>query len=422
MGIKRKIKKRLLSLKVSFHISKLNHLNRMKSLIKRPQIFFENTYTGKKIVLLALYEKGTIRPDIENLIRVAKAQGAYILGINTLKLTHPEKYKDLFDCYIERYNFGRDFGSYKLGLNHIFQQQWDKECPRLLLLNDSVFYSKKNLRGFIKNLLTTEVEVLGATENHEINHHLGSFCISISNSVIKNLIFKEYWKNYSNSDIRPIVISQGEMKLSKLLRKCVSSPDNLSVLFDLSWLSNYLNNNKEILNNISDFYHTQDFYNGGKQRQSLQAVAARLINHYLQLDPSLLKGEMALEKKIETGKVYFVNSPEGIVKSIDCSTKETDIDSIRQRVYEEIKNNLLEHFAIGSQIHHNAILLHHLGLPLIKCDGLYRGMFSITDIVKISEQLSADEAPLFKRLMFSKPFGATTLRGWKKTAFLRGFI
>ena len=92
------------------------------------------------------------------------------------------------------------------------------------------------------------------------------------------------------------------------------------------------------------------------------------------------------------------------------------------RVLEELQNDLMECFTAGSQIHQNNILLHHLGMPLIKLDALYRGMFSIEDVEKIATQLDAQETDSFRRLMFSKPFGGNTLFGWKRAAFYRGLI
>jgi len=98
------------------------------------------------------------------------------------------------------------------------------------------------------------------------------------------------------------------------------------------------------------------------------------------------------------------------------------LEGLQKRVLEEVQNDLMECFMAGSQIHQNNILLHHLGMPLIKLDGLYRGMFSIEDVVKIATQLDLKEADNFKRLMFLKPFGGNTMFGWKRAAFYRGLI
>ena len=58
-----------------------------------------------------------------------------------MRIEDRAKLEGLIDCYIERPNFGRDFGSYKTAFMHLFAQGWHEHCPRLLMLNDSIFYS-----------------------------------------------------------------------------------------------------------------------------------------------------------------------------------------------------------------------------------------------------------------------------------------
>jgi hypothetical protein len=98
------------------------------------------------------------------------------------------------------------------------------------------------------------------------------------------------------------------------------------------------------------------------------------------------------------------------------------VERLEKRVLEEVQNDLMECFIAGSQIHQNNILLHQLGMPLIKNDGLYRGMFSVEDVQTLANQLGRDEQNHFMRLMYSKPFGGNTLFGWKRAAFYRGLI
>ena len=154
-------------------VSTQSFMMRIKVFGKSPKVHFEQSYQGQKILLLALYQKGRLRPDIENLLITAKQLGMYVLAINTLKVLDPNSLKEKIDCYIELPNFGRDFGSYKKGFLHLFKKGWEKQCPRLLILNDSLFYSKQNLAAFLNQMMNTDIEVLGATENHEIEHHLG---------------------------------------------------------------------------------------------------------------------------------------------------------------------------------------------------------------------------------------------------------
>jgi hypothetical protein len=96
-------------------VSAQSFMMRIKVFGKSSKVHFEQSYQGQKILLLALYQKGRLRPDIENVLITAKQLGMYVLAINTLKVLEPNNLKEKIDCYIERPNFGRDFGSYKTG-------------------------------------------------------------------------------------------------------------------------------------------------------------------------------------------------------------------------------------------------------------------------------------------------------------------
>lgn len=367
----------------------------------------------QKILLLALFEKGKLRADIINLLKAAKSQDIFVVCVNTSRLGSPKDYDALLDCYIERYNFGRDFGSYKAGVSHLTKRGYLIKCPRLILLNDSVFYSRKNINNFILSLCNTDIEVLGATENHEIEHHLGSFCLSLSNSVFVNNKFTQYWRKYKRSDVRPIVIKKGEMQLTKTLKKCVSGPDQLQALFDITWFTGAASNNDKFIEKVLDLCRTSDYVDW--DRTSLRSVVKRLNDRYMHI------------VSVEPGSgpsIHFAESIDGIVRLISASVgaNAEEEDLIMERARQELINDLSESFLSGSQIHQNAILLHFLGMPIVKLDGLYRGMLSIADVVTIADQLEDDEAVIFKRLAYSKPFGGHTLFGWKRLAFQRGLI
>lgn len=204
---------------------------RVQSYGKSPKIHFQKEYDGRPILLFAVYQKGTLRPDCVRMLQAARENGMYIVAVNTLRLTEPEQLSDLVDCYIEKFNFGRDFSSYKTGFLHIFQNAWHEKCPRLVMINDSVFFARDRISKFFDDLLTSEVEVLGSTENYEIEYHLGSFCIAMCGSILRQKRFQSYWRKYYLSDIRPVVIYRGEMKLSRTLKKCASSEAQFQALY-----------------------------------------------------------------------------------------------------------------------------------------------------------------------------------------------
>ncbi|MEH6751778.1 MAG: hypothetical protein V7698_15970 [Paracoccaceae bacterium] len=394
---------------------------RFRSLGKTPKIHCESPYAGQPILLLALYQKGQLRPDLIRLLQAAKAQGLYVLAVNTLKLKDPGAVEGLIDCYIERPNFGRDFGSYKTGFLHLFARRWEATCPRLLMLNDSVFYATRGLDKFLTDLITSETEVLGATENFEIEYHLGSFTIAMAGSVLQTPRFRKYWRRYRLTDVRPTVIRRGEMRLSKTLKRCVSRTAEFRALYS----------SDRFLNAIKDSPDLQDVMikdartgaNTPAPRFGAESVSKLLVGRFIARRYNL--GDK-VDVNVET-PIQQLNEDVLITNRADFGRyllRHVQADSSN---FDEILSDSLaavasETFMLGSQIHQNAAVLLHIGLPIIKLDGLYRGMFNNYDVLRLQKKLREDEARELSALLMERPYGGQMLYGWKRSAFMRGLI
>ena len=114
-----------------------------KKTVKFENVLHKKEFAGGKVMLLALYEKTVLRNDTLELLKEAHEQGIFVIAVNTLKLNAENFVPDLIDVYIERDNFGRDFGSYQAGMKYFFATKIAEKCERLLIINDSVFFSKK---------------------------------------------------------------------------------------------------------------------------------------------------------------------------------------------------------------------------------------------------------------------------------------
>ena len=291
MGLLKKLYGRLVYPWAYFVVSLQSFLFWLQSITKRDRVIFENEYENQPILLCAIFEKGELRKDMERLFGIAKEMGAYVLCVNTKKLRATEPLDGLIDCYIERFNFGRDFGSYQSGFLHVFRKGWEKDCPRLLMVNDSVFYGKKNLNNFISEMFSTNKEVLGATENHEHSYHLGSFCISLGNTPINHNRFQRYWYKYRKCDIRPKVIKRGEMELSKVLLSCVTNPGNFVAKYDATWFSELLEHaQKDQCFKILESSRTSERV--GWPRVSLQSLVESVVTQYILTDRVLTTREV----------------------------------------------------------------------------------------------------------------------------------
>ncbi|WP_217190872.1 rhamnan synthesis F family protein [Pseudomonas shirazica] len=406
------------------YVSLQSHVNWFKSLGKSDQVFYSSAYQGQKIVLMALYQKGTIRNDVIHFLRAAKALGLYVVCVNTLKLKQPDLYSDVIDCYIEKYNYGRDFGSYKSGFKYLYSSGLAEQCPRMLLVNDSVFFSRKHNVRFLEEMFDSSVEVLGATENYEIEHHLGSFCIALGGGVLNHPKLKKYWQNYKCTDVRPVVIKTGEMALSKTLKRIVSSPDNFKSLYDTERASALLHRDDAVLEDIAHLSRTSAL--SLAPRFSFSSVSKEVINKYLH-SPAAIAGVSALNADFESLseiEVHYADSLTGFSEFVcgAVTNSSSASESIRSAVKGEVISKFIGCFMHGSQIHQNGIFLHRIGLPIIKLDGVYRGMFSPSDIEKLAMDLESDQRGEFRWIMYSRPYGGDVLYGWKRAAFSRGLI
>ena len=420
----------------------ISSINRIKSRSHPPALRFENPYEGQKILLVALYEKGLPRPDMQMLMREAKDQGAYVLAVNTMKFTDPAAWQGLIDCYIEKHNFGRDFSSYQAGFLHLYSRGWEKTCPRVLMLNDSVFYCSQRTPRFVADLFDSEVEALGATENFEIEHHVGSFCVAIAGRVVAHDRLQQYWRAYRNTDLRPAVIRRGEMGLSKALKRTVASDEDFRALYDVDRFSKRVRADEAFL--ARALHHARDSalvaWPTTRAKDVLRDFRTRfairddanLSDEYL---PRLEQGTISIEQYVKLTRrdqptlATGVDLKEASLVDLDdlIATATEPLDSastgkVEARIREMVADRLVANFVRGSHIHQNAASLLDLGLAIVKLDGMYRGMFSPADVRKICALLTAEDALALERLLLSRPYGEHNLRGLRRAAFRQGLL
>lgn len=387
-------------------------------------IIHSKEFKGGNVLLLALYEKTELRPDTVELLKEAKKQNVFVLAVNTLKLANENYQPDLFDVYIERDNFGRDFGSYQEGMKYFYSNKISEKCDRLLILNDSVFFSKQGLPQFISNLFSTNVEVLGATENREISHHLGSFCISVAGKIAKSEKFKKYWHDYKSSNVRPLVIKRGEFTLSKVLKSLVSSEDNFKALYDVVFFEKALSQDSKL---FQEYYY---FRREGARSYWTNRYLMDYFQHDVVLKSFYEKyiesiKEKAPELKYSSYKEQD-NKKDDEVDFVDFATFMSTIDYATLPHGYVLKQRLtsiyLDDFTRGSQIHNNCIALHRLGLPIIKLDLVYRSVCNFNDIIKLKEQLDISQQDEFMTLMTNRLSGEKFLFGLNRKAFDCGIL
>lgn len=404
--------------------------NYIKSLFVRDKVVVNTAYKDEPILLLALYEKSILRSDIVNLLKVAKKLGLYTIAVNTQKLTDTElsDKKKLIDTYLGIFNFGRDFGSYKRGFNYIFSKGFHKLAPRIVMLNDSVFYEPSRLEVFLKELVTTKKEVLGATQNFEINYHIGSFCISFAKTITNNKRFISYWKNFRRTDVRRAVIYRGEMELSKLLSSIVSNQSLMQAIFNQHSVSQFLREGQtdKKINQWNKLLRKSKYVDWKCEHLNM------LMNEFINTHNIIFhKSNESRNENNAEDRFIFTQKKNIFGLEFDYIYSMTQAKKILLKygskdLYEFFQDfvtaRFIEQTRYGSQIHQNNACFVYMGLPLIKIDGIFRGMFVDGDVNNFSSLMDDNSFKHLESLLFNKAFGENTLAGWKKRAFQQGLI
>lgn len=412
MNIVAKIKNAMMYPMAWAHEEALSLVSYLKSVVKSPIVRFEKKYKGQNIFLIALYEKGRIRPDIENLLLTAKRLDMYVLAVNTLKIDDVDDLKNYADCYIETSNFGRDFGSYKTGFLHVYKNGWEESCQRLLMSNDSLFYAKENLQSFLQTMISTNEDILGATENHQYRKHLGSFFISLNKNIVRAKKFRKFWKNYKRTNVRPKVIARGELELSKTLQK-VAPDGKLKALYDVNLFTERLHDEKiykACLNSL-----LPPTIGMAMGRMSLVEIFTRL------LERKLYAPGVGVKKILKSG--YMVSLEGDVEAALNKITSEKITHEQLENIKLYIKGILINQWIQGSQIHQNCLVLIMLGCPIIKLDLLYRGVINYEGLLAISQLLADDEEMrALQTILSERPFGLSFLSGLDQAKFTYGIV
>lgn len=389
-----------------------------RSLTRKPQIHWTQPYDGRPILLMALFQKGRLRSDTRALFEAARAEGYYIVAVNSLVFKDRDALEGICDTYIERFNYGRDFGSYKTGVLHLIGDEKFASCPRVLMMNDSVFVCRDRIAPFLRAHRDTEYEVLGATENYDREHHIGSFCVSFSGGVFRHSKFRDFFRQYRNSEIRPVVIDRGEFGLSRALRASSTSAEEFTTLYSSTRFHDLCNDDPEFLPIAVDLARTSDIVPW--KRLSLLMVLEDYEEEYLRAVVErkrlTLMGQIGNLAPIREMKYITIGD-------VDRYLSESVGDLYDPGHFREyLAARATEVFMIGSQIHQNAAVLVKMGLPIVKLDGLYRGLFSVRDINRIISQLDDEDGAALRQLLFQRPYGGDTLEGWRKYAFYLGML
>lgn len=365
--------------------------------------------------ILAVYEKSLLRDDIKNLIKTLKKNNIYIVVINTQKLNqleHNKFIKQNVDLYVERFNYGQCFGSYQIGIQLLQTKGIYKKIEKLLIMNDSVFYISHLIDDTIKQVLASKKSLIALTQNFEYQHHFSSYFLCFGNQLLKNDKFLKFWKKYRNSGLRNKVIMNGELKLSKTILQVLHLSE-IDCLYDYRILANFFNTSKSQLDAVFFVDHLIrdcDYFHWKKRK---------LLDFFVEFNNKFNASSKYSNNNLVT-KSSFIPDVKLIINKSFLQTYFNKNGLIMFLGYSI--NQMIDQFSEASQVHNNNLFLVSQGLPLVKLDLKYRGVYNYSDLLKFKLFMQQPDYEMLESLLMSREYGGSTLFGWKRYAFNNGII
>lgn len=178
---------------------------------------------GRNACFFCSFSPGGIKRTTWQYLEDLKENGFSICVISTTTLSFSDIKRLSGLCFeiIEKENFGRDFGAYKL----VFLR-YREALPgldSLLVANDSVIAPLFPLKEIFSQMKSRECDFWGAIDylpaKSEMEYHLGSFFLVLKKRVLSCLSLYSFWENYKVTSSRKKNIQKGEVALSQMLMK-----------------------------------------------------------------------------------------------------------------------------------------------------------------------------------------------------------
>lgn len=367
---------------------------------KNPTFFLDQTFTtatGGLYAIVLKYSGFTLGDDFRDLLSTLHSAKINTIVVVNGKISDEvmSAVKPFAHRVLARENIGRDFGAYRAATLHLHREGLKPD--RVLYCNDSVAYIKGTaLDHLVRKLSDNAHDVVGSFENHEFEHHIGTYVFSVSGRAFCNPKFQQFWQRYRPFDIRPYAIKNGEIALSQVLKRCGYSID---VVYSADRLAEALYNLDlprlvELIRYTRPAFRFQPLDAVVKGAVLARGLPAILGAHDTTTAPvpaptstPTISAHAARRKamrdaQVETGKINAV------AERMAC-------DTLVDRFMTEVTQ--------GSQIHLGFGLFHRvLDAPLVKKDLLARAIYLEHDSALILDRLPADSRAAIMRELINR--------------------
>jgi hypothetical protein len=181
---------------------------------------------GGKFIVLVLFARHGLPAFTRSLVEAVMRSDLNLAVVSNLPVDEPLAAELLAaSCLlIERKNIGRDFGAYQDAINIVTARHPDMQ--RLVIANDSVAYLPDGLDDLLRGL-DGNADWIGVSEVYDHHYHIASFLMSFGPRVIRHRAFREFWRTYRPIGTRRWAILKGEGGLTDVLLRAGFRPQVL---------------------------------------------------------------------------------------------------------------------------------------------------------------------------------------------------
>ncbi len=205
---------------------------------KRRIVAGQQSSSVRKAIYL-IYPSSGLLPTHLTTLKYLASKGLSVTVVSNLPLNPDEEISLLQFChrYIERPNFGYDFGGYRDGVLSLKSEL--SETDQLLLINDSAWFPIHAETDWLDDIQALNVDFAGAVSNYGVprpnpesfremsfdyrtdhkNFHYCSFALSIGANILRSPGFFDFWKHFPLTNKKNRTVRRGEIGLTAWVLK-----------------------------------------------------------------------------------------------------------------------------------------------------------------------------------------------------------
>lgn len=177
-----------------------------------------------KVAIFLVYQPSGMAASVLATCRHLARRGYAVMLVSNAPVSAQDQ-RALGSCvwrFVERPNFGYDFGGYRDGIRLLWH--WSVAPEHLVILNDSVWFPLDDAETLLSTMERSNAGFMGALRHVDPgepeSEHAGiflSYFFHIKRSVLSSAVFLDYWNHYVATSNKYLTVRRGERGFSRAL-------------------------------------------------------------------------------------------------------------------------------------------------------------------------------------------------------------